>query len=597
MRVVRHVPAIEAVVLFSLVIRCNANAGAVSTFLSDITKPPCPPSQFVLLWLAAEGPHRAPGWMNYLKHPVQQWTVFGEAQLKELKDYVARNIVVWVLTPASSAKQRKSLTTRLSAASFDLSLVRFMFLLGQEEQLVYEEYPEVACILIGANDTTIDVATNGYSNCVRRKTLTLASDFCNNRANSSYGIFSGIKMVVVTDVTLTSINITHKYTRAPEATLLLSMLKYFNATIVPYHFVGTGRGQDRLINAIHRKKADLSLLPAGLTKEMDSMNDIRAINAYRSLVFFSRRAEQVPPRITHALLSSGTSLATLTGCGLIVLGAYICQTPFAGFRTSVAGCVLFLVSNLVGRGYPVPAPSARNVTRLLVAFWALGVLSYCAYLQSVITSNVNIPTKDRKIKNTEDLKKYATQRQVLPCFEMNSYSQAFIKTSTTEVGKALRELLTNCRSCVNTKSGKDDTCLRLTRRGTHVYIRVYDVISKMLWRQFGVMPSEDTFRFMPNAPMMPKGFHCGSALRRLVTEIREHGHHQKMMSMEIWKLTHKLSHATSDPVSAAPIPFWDHFLVYSCGIILACVAFLVETCWACTRRSLSSAVVSALNTQ
>lgn len=578
MRAVRHVPAIEAVLL-SLVICCNANSGAVSTFLSDITKLPCPPSQFVLLWLGAERPHRALEWMNYLNHPAQQWTVFGEDQLNQLKDYVARNIVVWVLTPESSTKQRKTLTRKLSAVSFHLSLVRFMFLLGQEERLVYEEYPEVACILIGANDTTIDVADNGYSDCVRRKTLTLASDFCKNRANSSYGIFSGEEMVVVTHVTLTSVNITHHYTRAPEATLLLSMLKYFNATIVPYHFVA--RGGDRLVNAIHRKKAELSLLPAGLTAEMDSMIDIRAINAYRSIVFFSRRAERVPPRITHALLSSGVSLAMLTGCGLVVLGVYICQTPVAGFRTSVAGCLLFLVSNLVGRGYPVPAPSRRNVTRLLVAFWALGVLSYCAYLQSVITSNVNIPTKDRKIKNTQDLTKYATQGQVLPCFEMNSYSHNFIDTSTTGVGKALRRLLTNCRSCVNTRSGRQDTCLSLARRGTHVYIRIYDVISEMVWRQFGVMPSEDTFRFLPNAPMMSKGFHCGPALRRLVKEIREHGHQQKMMSMEMWKLTHRLSHAASDPESAAPIPFWDHFLVYSCGILLACVAFLVETCWPC----------------
>ncbi|KAK8778900.1 hypothetical protein V5799_019759 [Amblyomma americanum] len=505
--------------------------------------------------------------------------------MNELKAHVERNKKIWVLAPAAAAREKKFLMEKLNTIRLNLSLARFVFELQQGEQLLYEDYPEVACILVGVNSTVVDVAVDGSRQCTRRRTFSSVRDFCRCEANDSYRIFNGREMTVVTDVTLTAVNVTHRYGRAPEAILLLTALKDLNASVVPYHFVRAGVGRDRTVNLIHRKAADLSLLPTGLSEEIDAMVDIRAVNGFRSLVFFSRKSEQVPPRIMHTILSSGSALAALTCCGFLVLGAYACQ-KLLGSHTSVAACLLFLVSNLVGRGYPPPAPSGSRVTRILVLFWALGVLSFCAYLQSVITSEVNVPAKERKIRNTDDLLKYAKLRQVLPCLELGSASERFIKTSTTDVGRILRDLLDTCgTACVNTRSGMSG-CVALAQRGTHVYVRIYDPISDIMWSRSGfrLAASEDSLRFMPTAPMIPKGSAFGPALKRLVVHLLEHGHLQRFYSVAIGELMTTLPPPPADSEEVTLISFWDHFLLYAWGTLLACVALLIEMLFARLRQ-------------
>ncbi|KAK8778902.1 hypothetical protein V5799_019761 [Amblyomma americanum] len=583
----RKAGAARAVVLVSVVAAglCSASTdGVLSAFLRDLAEPPCSPSTLVVLWLSAHGASRSPGLLKTLTFPVQQWTAFGEHQMNELKAHVERNKKIWVLAPGTTARERKFLMEKLNTIRLNLSLARFVFELQQGEQLLYEDYPEVACILVGVNSAVVDVAVDGSRQCSRRRTCSSVRDFCRCEANDSYRIFNGRAMTVVTDIT-TAVNVTHNYERVPESLLLLSTLKDLNASVVPYHFVGAGVGRDRTVNAIHRKAADLSLFPAGLSEDVDAMVDIRAINGFRSLVFFSRKSEQVPPRIMHTILSSGYALAALTCCGFLVLGTYACQ-KLLGSHTSVATCLLFLVSNLVGRGYPPPAPSGSRVTRILVLFWALGVLSFCAYLQSVITSEVNVPAKERKIRNTDDLLKYAKLRQVLPCLELGSASERFIKTSTTDVGRILRDLLDTCgTACVNTRSGMSG-CVALAQRGTHVYVRTYDSMTDITWsrRRFRLAASEDRLRFMPTAPMIPKGSAFGPALKRLVVHLLEHGHLRRYYSVALRKRIVTLPPPPVDSEEATLISFWDHFLLYAWGTVLACVALLIEIMFARLRR-------------
>ncbi|KAH9381704.1 hypothetical protein HPB48_010523 [Haemaphysalis longicornis] len=537
------------------------------------------PTRLVLLWLSQRSLKDSLKWVKNIELPVVQWTRLGERELNELRTHVSRNTKVWVLVPSSDRVQRKELFAKLNATVFRLSLVRFVVALESSERLPYEGFPELSCILVAVNDTAIDVAEDSFRHCdTHRRILTSPSELFENHANDSYATFSGKTLTVGTDITLTTTNVSYSYTRIPESDLLMRTLRDLNATVISYHFKGTGIGEDRLFYKVHLKEVDISLLPGGLMEEQDSLVDVRAINAYRPVTFFSRKGGKVAPRLLNTILSSGHFFTALASCVFLVLVVYLCQTPVLGSTTSLARCILFLFSILVGRGYPEPPPTRSNGTRILVLFWAFGMLSVGSYLQSIITSEVNVPTLERQIRNTDDLLKQAEAKSVLPCLERGSFSERFLKTSTTDIGRTLGNLLENCPSCINTRSGRDGDCITLAVKGTHVYVRVYDVISDMIWRQFGVQASDDSLRFLPCAPIMPKNFPCGAALKRAVAELIEHGLHEKVMSMHLWRILHHFPHSRSGSETSdmAPIDFWDHFLVYAYGVLLACFVFLLE---------------------
>ncbi|KAH7961123.1 hypothetical protein HPB52_002994 [Rhipicephalus sanguineus] len=538
------------------------------------------PLNVVLLTLKGTPPK---DWNSVLKSvqlPIIQWNRLGAEQLNELKVHVNHNRKVWVVVPWSDMKQRSHLFSKLNEAVFELSLVRFVIALQPGEILPHGQFTELACIVVGVNDTAIDVATDGYRSCTQRKALLSPAALFDYNTDTSYSVFKNRKLITATEITMTSVNVYRRYTRIPESVLLFNILKSLNATILPYHFKGTGRGQERLIYKVHRKEIDLSLFPAGLSEEEDALIDARAINAFRSIVFHSRKGMRVAPRLSHMLLYSGHLLTAIEISAVLIVLVYLFQDHLLDSRTSLTKLLLFLFATLVGQGYPEPPPRRTNVTRIICLFWTIGMLSICAHLQSAITSEVNVPVVERKIKNSDDLLKLAKAKRVLPCLEQSSYSERFIMTSTTEVGTVLRELLKNCRDCVNTKSGRDGKCFDLAKRGTHVYIRVYDVLTNLFWDRYGIAASEDSFRFMPSAPMMAKGFPCGPALKCLVMELREHGHEQKTVGMKIWNITHNFRGASSDTANVAPISFWEHYLIYAGGTLLACVSFILELCWA-----------------
>ncbi|KAH9381685.1 hypothetical protein HPB48_010520 [Haemaphysalis longicornis] len=481
------------------------------------------PTRLVLLWLNQSAPIHTPKWTKNLELPVLQWTRLGDRELNELRAHVSQNTKIWVLVPWSEEAQREELFSKLNKTVFGLSLVRFVVALEPGERLPYEEFQELSCILVGVNDTAIDVAEDSFRKCdTNRRILTSPSQLSHIHTNDSYTMFNSKKLIVVTDVTNTNSNVSYSYTMLPEPVLLWETLLKLNATLVPYHFKGIATGKDRVLYKVHRKKVDISLFPTGLFEEADALIDVRAINAYRSISFFSREGTRVPPRIFHTIVSSCHLLVAVTVCGFLVLGVYLCQTPL--HRTSLPGCVLYLISIVVGRGYPPPPPCRSNGTRILALFWAVGMVFVCTYLQSMITSEVNVPPFQRQLRNSDDLVEQATAKKVLPCVHMASPAEEFIRTSKTAVATTLNSLLENCSSCLKTWSGRDGKCLRLAMLGTHVFISVYGAIGEIYAHQFGVRASEDNFRFSPSALMMPKNFPCGAALKRTVTGLLEHGH-------------------------------------------------------------------------
>ncbi|KAH8009581.1 hypothetical protein HPB51_018274 [Rhipicephalus microplus] len=518
-------------------------------------------------------------WYSILKSvqvPVIQWNRLGAELLNEIKAHVNHGTKVWVVTPWSDMKQRNLLFSRLNESVFGLSLARFVIALQPGEHLPHEQFAELSCILVGVNDTAIDVATHGYRNCSQRKALLSPAALFDYNTGTSYSVFNTRKIITVTDVTLVTVGVHHHYSRLPEAVLLLNILQRLNATIIPYHFKGTGMGQDRIIYKIHRKEIDLSLLPAGLNAEADALIDARAINAFRPIVFHSQRAMRVPPRLSHIVLSSCHLLTAIAISAFTVVIVYLFQDRLLGCRTSLIKFLIFLFASLVNQGYPEPPPRRSNVTRIVCLFWVTGMLSICVHLQSAITSDMSAPTVERKIKNCNDLLKLAKAKRVLPCLDQSSYSEWFIRTTTTEVGTVLRELLKGCPDCVNTRSGRYGRCFDLAKRGTHVYIRVYDVVSRMIWDPAGIAASEDSFRLLPNAPMMAKGFPCAPALKRLVVELREHGHDEEKKRTSMWKMARMFRRALSDTPDLAPISFWDNYLIYAGGTLVACVSFILE---------------------
>ncbi|KAH8009582.1 hypothetical protein HPB51_018275 [Rhipicephalus microplus] len=202
-------------------------------------------------------------WYSILKSiqvPVIQWNRLGAEQLNELKAHVNSGTKVWVVMPWSDMEQRSHLFSRLNEFVFGLSLARFVIAIQPGEHLPHEQFAELSCILVGVNDTAIDVATDGYRNCSQRKALLSPAALFDYNTGTSYSVFNTRKLITVTEVTLVTVGVRHHYTRLPEAVLLLNVLQRLNATIIPCHLKETGMGQDRIIYKVHRKEIDLSLV-------------------------------------------------------------------------------------------------------------------------------------------------------------------------------------------------------------------------------------------------------------------------------------------------------------------------------------------------
>ncbi|KAL1421443.1 hypothetical protein MTO96_004136 [Rhipicephalus appendiculatus] len=579
------VPSVAYAWLIVFPVCSSCGNHAIPRLLRDTVLSARSPLNVVLLSLKGTPPE---DWHSILKDvelPVIQWNRLGAEQLHELKVHVSHNRKVWVFVPWSDMKQRSNLFTKLNETVFDLSLARFVFALQPDERLPYDQFAELSCIVVGVNDTAIYVATDGFRNCTQRRALLSPDALFGYQNNISHSVFNNRTLIIATEATLTTTNVYIHYTRIPESIVLLNILRSLNATIVAYHFKGTGRGQDHLLYKVHKKEIDLSLFPAGLNGEEDALIDARAINAFRSIVFHSRKSMPVSPRLSHMLLSSGHLFMAIGSSAFIIVLVYLFQNRLLGSHTSLTKLFLFLFANLVGRGYPEPPPRRSDGTRIICLFWSIGMLSICAHLQSAITSEMNVPM-ERNIKNSDDLLKLSKAKRVLPCLDQSSSTERFIMTSETELSTVLRELLESCRDCVNRKSGRVGTCVDLAKRGTHVYIRVYDALTNMYWDRSGIPASDDSFRFLPSAPMMAKGFPCGPALKRLVVELRERGLEQKTMGMYMWEIMRTLPDAPSNTEELAAISFWDHCLIYAGGSLLACVSLILELCCAYAFRQI-----------
>ncbi|KAL1422800.1 hypothetical protein MTO96_021772 [Rhipicephalus appendiculatus] len=356
------------------------------------------PLNVVLLSLKGTPPKDWDSILKSVQVPVIQWSRLGAEQLNELKVHVNHSRKVWVVVPWSDIKQRSHLFSKLNKTVFGLSLARFVIALQPGEHLPYGQFSELSCILVGVNDTVIDVAMDGFRNCNQRKALMSPAALFDYNTEASYSVFNNRKLITATEITTTTVNVYRHYTRIPESILLSNTLQSLNATIIPFHFKGTGKGQDRLIFKTRQKEIDLSLFPAGLSEEEDALIDARAINAFRSIVFFSRKGMRVSPRLSQMLWSSVHLLTAITISAFIIVFIYLFQDHLLGSRTSLTKFLLFLFASLVGQGYPEPPPRRSNGTRIICLVWTIGMLSICAHLQSTITSEISAPHARKKNK-------------------------------------------------------------------------------------------------------------------------------------------------------------------------------------------------------
>lgn len=525
----------------------------------------------VILLPAELGPNEV-GPINELPVPVEIWSVLGKPQLTLIRERTANNRKMDVIVPWSTQRQIRDILESLRSDIFSYSLARFIFMLGEEAAPPYETYPEVSCIVVVLRNTVADVPWDGYRNCARRRTTTLADLFKEDPART-WSSLKGRSFDVVTRYSIKTAASSHHYAMIPESVTLLKSLRQLNVTVNAREPVGTGTEYGLLIRVIQRKEADLSLLPSSLSEKDNAIVHLGAVNGFRKLAFYSRKSTIVVPGLLQSLSSSLLTFAAIFFCALLVTGTHILQVTVARRRTSCHQMVLFLLSNVLGKGYAIPVPSTTATTRVLCLFWAFATVSLCAYLQSVFTSEMSVPAASRLIKSMDDLKKYAEAGKILPCIEENSYMHRFIAFSTKGVGYTLNRLLRKCPgTCVNTKDRLH--CFALTKKGTHVYLRLYDPVMSTTHELFGLAPGTDFFRYNPSAIPSPKSFPYNHALRHFVHTLAETGavHRQQREMLRVLRAKQPLP--APDP--AVPVSFWDHFVIYACGNLVAFFFFLLE---------------------
>ncbi|KAL1421445.1 hypothetical protein MTO96_004138 [Rhipicephalus appendiculatus] len=227
-------------IVFPVFSSCNNHT--TPRLLRDTVLSARSPLNVVLLSLKGTPPNDWESILKSIQVPVLQWNRLGAEQLNELEVHVNHNRKVWVVVPWSDTKQRSHLFSKLNETVFGLSLVRFVIALRSGERLPYDQFAELSCILVGVNDTAIDVATDGFRNCTQRKALLSPAALFDYNTETSYSVFNNRKLISATEITTTTVNVHTLYTRIPESVLLFDILQSLNATIIPYHFKGDRKG-------------------------------------------------------------------------------------------------------------------------------------------------------------------------------------------------------------------------------------------------------------------------------------------------------------------------------------------------------------------
>lgn len=565
-----------AVLSLTVILVCQAAEPSSFSFLSNefIDADIFENRGVAILWLPDLSVEYPP-WLRNLRHSVKVWTSFGKPELRELQHQTEENSKMTVVVPHSSERQRRRLFEHLREHIASLALVRVVFVLRDEEELPYQDYPNVSCIAVALKQSGMDAPLDGYHNCSQRMTLS-ANHVSAPSRKPHWEVFNGRTLNLAVDFELIQIGITFFYTDYSESLALVSGLRACNATLLLHKYVERGTDYINMYFALREKMYDIWLARALVAEIESKLVYLGAVNSFTVFTFFSQKGVVLSPRVMESMAIQRRLLLALGLIVAMVMALYIVQGRLMKRRTNISRIAFFLVANIIGKGYALPA-SPEPVVRILCSFWMIGIISFSIYLQSAFTSEAVAPRLHRKLATVEDVEKMVEAGKILPCVVKHGPAQ-MILANATGILLRLRKILENCDDCLQDHT----SCLTLASKGTHILLRENDPAYRPIPPKYNLAPAEDCFRTYVGATVTAKAFPFNQGLRHLVLRLIEAGANY----FEERRLIRQHSYNRTDRPARPSIntQMNDPIVIYGFGIAIAVLSFMLEVVFAITQR-------------
>lgn len=517
-------------------------------------------------------------WSRHYNWAFQTRSKLDGRLITELKGYTEQDENIVVLVAYPTWQQRKYILDALESEAYQLSLVRYLFILDPGESLPYGDYPLVSCALLVVNGTHADVPEDRFRNCTRRSAAQ-PRDLFERGTSKGWSTLRNKTFVVANRRISTEGKLIHHYDNFSDASAIMSALFVLNVSVIPRAFVYEGRGvkkNEKVTDALE-KKIDMSVLSAPMIASSRKLISFSGITYWQCLTFYSLRKEKVPASLPSAWRSNSLNLALLLVCSGSVIAVYFVQSKMSRQVSSCSGMALFLLSNFLGRSTLFPPLSNLVPIRLLCLFWMVGTLALGIYIQTEVMSTISVPSYSESIETMEDLKKATDARKILPCVNKGMRSASFIQGSKTGVAKTLGSLMREHPDCC-IFPGEGNMCYRLAQNGTHVYILVRLPHFRRRGEQYRLSPSEECFVVEYGTTYISKAFPHKEEYHRLITAVIEAGLH-------IFHERNAAKRATQDSLNELiTIDLTTQLVFFAWCSCFLCIVFICELLAYATKR-------------
>ncbi|KAH9365051.1 hypothetical protein HPB48_007774 [Haemaphysalis longicornis] len=370
------------------------------------------------------------------------------------------------------------------------------------------------CQIITVSAEVFDIAADGFNKCATNRLRTSIphdlfthreADFRKYPRNLKFTVLIGNAGGSFADIM-----------RIPDVSAIVAAYATLNTTLELYD--GSLPGNN--IFAIEFRRAHFTLYPQVNVPLHPNRFYNYALYNPCPLRFFTRRVR----RNTTSLQLSSTSIIVFLACilplGFAITLVYICKNSAAvrNFST-LSQLVLFLVATFVGRA-PANIRSEETGRKVLLAGWLIGTFFLGSYLQSYITAESYAPIFQREVEDVETLKRLMETKKIIPCFEIDAtISPQGLQTKLFP--ESISYIKVGCGNCYVKKLVEE--CFRLTRQGTHVYIRPCCFYDHSVAQKQGLVESLDSFFLYQRQATVHRNMPFRHQHRRVILEVSESG--------------------------------------------------------------------------
>lgn len=361
------------------------------------------------------------------------------------------------------------------------------------------------------------------------------------------------------------------YKHGKRGSILMSAYMHLNISIrkfvsdTPYK--GEAQGVHQVSFDVLHKKIDISFFPIVCTEPFRVLTDTGAFAHMGKMVFYTAKGKRSPPNTpVHFLTIQG--FVYITTLILMILTIYFLQGRLMNSPTAISSMSLYMCAILFASDTKHPPSSQRTVTRLLLYFWSVGAFFLSSYIESELTSEACVPSVSQSIDTVDELERELKLKNIRPCVVRNLFVHQYIWRSKTGVLADMKDVLKECDDCLEILGNAP--CRKKVQNRTHTMVLVEptgtsDLTKLLEWHQ-----GSEYFAIFPIVFIASKAFPFLREHHEIAATLLETGLYLAAQNKPDSTAPVESLHEESE-MSLVQIMF-----LYSCGCLIASVAFLLE---------------------